>query len=112
LSGFKFSAGFGGVNKVGQFAGGDIVVADGGILLGVCGEVLVEAVGGFAEEGIVVASDASVGVKLDEDPRRAVLDEGADLGPEEEAIKGGRISAGEVGVFDAGDEAKLSAMPV
>ena len=100
------------MNQVGHFTGGDVVVAEGGVLLGVCGEVLVEAVGGFAEEGIVVAGDASVGVKLDEDPRRAVLDEGADLGPEEEAIKGGRISAGEVGVFDARENAKLSAMPI
>ena len=71
-----------------------------------------ESVGGFTEEGGVVASDAAVGVKLDEDPRRAVLDEGADLGPEEEAIQGGGIGAGEVGVFDAGENAKLSAIPI
>lgn len=100
------------MNQVGHFAGGDVVVAEGGVLLGVCGEVPVESVSGFTEEGVVIASDAAVGVKLDEDPRRAVWDEGADLGPEEETIQGGRIRAGEVGVFDAGDEAKLSAMPV
>ena len=100
------------MNQVGHLGGGDVVVAEGGVLLGVCGEVPVESVGGFTEEGVVVASDAAVGVKLDEDPRRAVLDEGADLGPEEEAIQGGGIGAGEVGVFDAGENAKLSAMPI
>ena len=102
----------GGVDEIGQFTGGDVVIAHVRVFGGVKREVLVESVGGFSEQRAVVARNAPVGVEFDEDPGRAVLYKGAEVSPKLETLKGGRIGSGEIGIFDAGNEAEFAPPPI
>jgi hypothetical protein len=100
------------VDEIDHLTGGDVVVAEGWVFGSVTAEVLVESVGGFAEQRSIVSGDAAVGVEFDEDPRGSVLNEGAELSPESETFERGWIGAGEIGIFNAGDKPELTALPI
>ncbi len=59
---------FGGVEEVGHFTGGDVVVVEAAVGCGACSEVAVEGVHWFTQEGGAVAFDGAVGVQLYKQP--------------------------------------------
>ncbi len=103
---------FGGVEEVGHLTGGDVVVVETTVGGGACGEVAVKGAHRLAEERGAVALNGSVGVQLYEQPVGSAFDVDVAFFPKAKAEGRGGIYAGEVGVFDAGEDAEFASAPV